>query len=429
MNGQKKRRMGAISTLTLALPYTYVTLYLFWALLPSIGGIASAAYYAGVVILVTFAFLHKLVAHSPDRVEVAYIAALIGWTAVSAYSYQVYPPSSRPHPFYGMLLEGPTIFFINLLVLLLGMRYAEAYITISKRKVQLLLLVVMLTSSYYLLRAVMLFPDALRARGSLAESGDFSILFGAPNYAMIYGFAILLPVFCGYYLSNRKKMRGKERWAMRLIIASLMMMVVMSAFATAALALVLGMGVLLFNRCSSRGKVLLLVVALPAAGLLLFTDALSAVLLGLSPVLEVVSPSWAVKFKEMGWAFHSQGEAAGDMATRGNLYASSWEAFAQSPLLGNMGGIVRHIGGHSTALDILGQTGLLGFSLFVCVIVSAFQRMKKFATYPQHKSVVYACYVIFIAIVLTKNTITSFCIYAAILGLLPVFYRMYFEKE
>lgn len=70
--------------------------------------------------------------------------------------------------------------------------------------------------------------------------------------------------------------------------------------------------------------------------------------------------------------------ATGDMANRGKLYLTSWQAFCESPLLGNLTGKFVELGGHSELLDILGGTGLAGFSLFLCCMSYYIRKIRKY---------------------------------------------------
>ncbi len=69
---------------------------------------------------------------------------------------------------------------------------------------------------------------------------------------------------------------------------------------------------------------------------------------------------------------------SGDMAAREDLYLTSWLAFCDSPLLGKLVNSSATLGGHSEILDILGGTGIIGFSLFLFCLAFYVKKIKKY---------------------------------------------------
>jgi len=76
-----------------------------------------------------------------------------------------------------------------------------------------------------------------------------------------------------------------------------------------------------------------------------------------------------VRFQEIA-SFLQYGYAQGDFDSRLDLYTNSINAFLDNPLIGTWGdtNAVHQIGGHAFILDVLGSSGLIGFSAFGLII-------------------------------------------------------------
>lgn len=364
----------------------------------------------------------------PSSGVVSELSIFTFWSLIMFFGYNYYSLSTGTRTsFYGIILTGSAAFFLSLFFIILGgLLYCDSSLMrleATKKWLDVLLVSSILVNFVFLIRATSIYPNAIRAPKTAEYLGYGSILFAIPRYAIIYGLAILFPIL----LENVRRQKGKQKlfWIAIVLIAGYS--IIVSNFTTAAIAMLFSAIIYYVNRIKGAIKYVLIFFIFAFAVIMLATDVLGIFLNYLS-VLFSQSETWSGKLLDMANSL-LYGDAEGSIYGRSELYKMSWDCFKSNPLIGNLSGNVKNIGGHSTFLDILGTAGLIGGGAFVAFLISSYKYCCKLSFGDkQLKNIIMSCYVAFILIVTTKNIITSFCICISIFVVLPLYITL-IKKE
>ena len=137
---------------------------------------------------------------------------------------------------------------------------------------------------------------------------------------------------------------------------------------------------------------------------------------------------WSEKLHDISESL-SGSTLSGSVAARGDLYQTSLNTFFESPLFGLMANTLSSLGGHATAIDILGLTGIFGFIPFVLTIVYNFKRVCRTCNFPKNKASIIACNIEFIVLIFTKNIITALAVFFAFFVLFPLLLKIESTEE
>jgi len=296
-------------------------------------------------------------------------AGLIVWSFLMIYVYGfVYSPHSKVD-FLMFSMDSYAIFFIRIFISILPamvyVDYKELTINkVAKASIFLVLLVTVALTS----KAVAFNPDALRARAMMEIEGLESLLKGTPAYAMTYSYALLFPVF----LHKCRMTSGITRTFY--IICSVMLgyIVMVAQYATALLIMLIGAIVYVFLISKQRTRVGLVLCVIGFGCILAITNGGADII---RAIARNVEGAWAIKLEDIALTLSGKG-GADSVTARSALYAESVYAFIQSPLFGKLWGKTGRIGGHATAIDVLGLTGMAGFIVMIACICGNFSRMK-----------------------------------------------------
>lgn len=408
--------------------FIYIILRLFWGWLADKEGIYSRLYTFSVLVFFGIVLIGAMIAVFRGCKIRWYLFFQLLCTAIGFLmlflSYQYFFDSPSHSNFFGIPCEGHAVFLLNFSVLLVpGLLFCNYFHPGEyKRTFYFLIAAVIIINFLFTVRAVVVFPNALRARATATHLGFEGVLFGTPTYSIVYGMAICFPLF----LEKLKQSRGKNRLIVLGLIVILVFTILASQFATATIAMFFGGFIYLVLASSSNKKVLYILLGSLLMVLFFFTDVGADLLYRLASMVNQ-DGTWASKLIDLGDSL-SASEMTGSVAVRGSLYKESFAAFLNNPVLGNLSGNVYTIGGHATFFDILGLTGLVGAIPFNLMIWFSYMNTKKGLKNKSLYSVLRACYAGFLIIFIFKNTISAFCIYAAIFLLVP-FVLKYFDKE
>lgn len=153
----------------------------------------------------------------------------------------------------------------------------------------------------------------------------------------------------------------------------------------------------------SRGAFLALVAMLGLMGVLRMFTARQAILAGAAAVVSmmVLSPGYVARLETMRGVEQLVGQTAEAEVgvdpvarNRATLMLVAWRVFLDHPILGVGPGqfarlyvidygaelysrdvITRHFGTHSLYLELVSETGLVGFGIFLCIVISAVARL------------------------------------------------------
>lgn len=212
----------------------------------------------------------------------------------------------------------------------------------------------------------------------LASSTPNAALYKSHNigdYQLVYGVVLLVPYVLFELTKAQKPFASKAFFAMLLVV--IFLLAIVTQYATSAIIYMVEILVVAVTRAKNKTTMVLKCLVLILI-FLLIKDLVPSWLLSLRDLFEAADSEWMAERCELLAEFISGKGTSGDMADRGNLYLQSWQAFCQSPWLGNLAGTQRKLGGHSEVLDILGATGIWGVALFLVCLMRFFKLALKY---------------------------------------------------
>lgn len=355
----------------------------------------------------------------PSGVVVGYFALLL-WMLILAVVYENYHSVHSRSNFLFLNLDSYAMFFVMLFVSCIpAMLYSDIYKIKLNKTTKLLFFLILVTTAYFTMRATGFDINAIRNRQSIENSLNSGILYGTPNYSVVYSFMLLIPFFLHKTLSTN----GKNRAYYIVCLALMIYIIIASQLATALVLTLFGVLVYAFFYTKSVAKVLVLVIVL-FLGFLVIDNNGYDLLISLSGKVE---GSWSVKLVDMAKSLVGE-QGSGTVSGRTELYKSSFESFLKSPFVGKFIQNDGAIGNHATAIDVLGLSGIVGFVPFIIAIVCNGYRMKFGSDFDDMKPVIIAIVLQFLVMVFTKNVITALPIFFTFFALVPMLVKSE-EKE
>lgn len=291
----------------------------------------------------------------------------------------------------------------------------------SKTLLEVIMLLGLLVNLYYVLRAINVYADAIRATETAEGLGYGNLLTGLVSYAQVYSLPLIIPTIMAK-ISNSK---GKKKLLPLIALAVSVVMIFLSNLATAGLLCILGIVLYLIMNIKSNKKYIYFLVfcLLLIIGFAIYEWFFETLISWVG-----ADTTWGKKLADILKSIQLD-EASGSVAGRTELYEKSWNSFLASPILGAILNPDCYIGGHSTLLDILAGGGIVGFSLYAMFMYMSYKAVKKTLFFKENAKCVKITYIVFIALICFKNTITSFAIYATMFGFLPLYYALYVGNE
>ena len=350
-------------------------------------------------------------------------AGFIAWCSVMIGVYgTIYSPHSVVS-FLFFSMDGAAIFFVRVFVSVLPcMVFVDFDEYTIDKKAKIAIFAILITSVYFTSKAVATNPDALRARGTMEYLGLEEILVGTPGYAMTYAFSLLIPSFLHKCFIAKEK---NTKIFYGIGTAMLSYIVVVAQYATALLIAIIGILVYLLIASKPKNRVYIIIATLAIVFVLNLTGGVSGILDTLSKHVE---GTWAIKLKDIALTLEGK-QDSGSVSSRADHYNESLATFLQSPIFGKYTKDTGSIGGHATAIDVLGLTGIVGFIFMAASVYGNFARMKNHPSYKTSKPAVIACMVQFIALIFSKNIVTSMAIFFAFYVLNPLLLKSKESEE
>lgn len=397
---------------------TFQLLWVFWAGLPG----ANKLYMLSTAAMVITALLIYIDAKLQNKcrlVATSYLT-LVWWSLIMVAAYSVvseYTVHLKMN-FMFWTMDSYSVFFVRMIILVLPcMIYVDLNEFKDTRFKQIVMLVILAVSAFFVLRVLRINPNAIRERNSMTNFGYENEMRGVPTYSVVYSFSMLFPVF----IHKCRTSFGKSR--LIYVISSIIMgyIIIVSQFATALILAVTGSVVYLFS--ASKGKRRVLWLAFLIAFILLFaaSDGFANIFSWLS---EHVNGAWSKKLKDIAVSF-SGGEDSGQISGRTSLYKESLHSFFKNPLFGMLLNPSADIGGHSTAVDVLAISGIFGFFPLALCIWQTFVRYDRVScSLKENKPIIIACTIQFIILLFSKNIITSTAVFFTYFALIPLLIKM-----
>ena len=342
------------------------------------------------------------------------------WSAFMVIGYGFFYSVHTEVDFLIYNTDSYAVFFMKVFLIITHCMFFVDFNKLHETKFfKIILGIILTTSTLFTIRATSYYSDALRARETMELRGEEKYLLGTPGYAIIYGFALLFPIF----LQKCKNEKGKSRRFYIVSTVMVMYMIVASQYATAAILALIGTIVFLFFYLKGNTKVVFLFVIITV---LLFVHIFGIDSLILSSLSDKVDGTWSVKLQDMADSL-SKGDFMGSVLSRTDLYSKSIQAFSESPLFGKLSKQTSSIGGHATAIDTLALVGIVGFIPLMFTVLFQYKRMKYTCNYAKNRAAIIACTVEFIILIFLKNIITSFAIFFSFFVLAPMLLKI--QKE
>ena len=345
------------------------------------------------------------------------------WIAIMVIANEFFYAKHSKITFIFLTMDAHAIFFIRLLVAVIPFMFFVDQSKFKETKLfKLILAAVIGTNAFYTFRAVQFYPDAIRARATMEMMDAEALLYATPDYSMVYGMALVFPVF----LQKIKNAQTKSDKFIYLVFSALIFYVILvSQFATALLIAIIGALVFLLLSMGGNKKV---VVLISIVCLLFYVHITKMDIALIDTLANTVEGIWAEKLHDISVSL-SGSTLSGSVAARGDLYQTSFKTFFESPIFGLMANPFSSLGGHATAIDILGLTGIFGFIPFVLTIIYNFKRVCRTCNFPKNKASIIACNIEFIILIFTKNIITALAVFFAFFVLFPLLLKIENTEE
>ncbi len=386
--------------------FIIISLNLLWAFFAD--SVLAKLFYPACIIISFYMFYFLSTNSKMKKDESIIYLSFVVWILVMAVAYIFFYDVHSEISFLFFSGDSYGIFFIRLFVSVLPcIFFVDNNIFKINKVTKFLFFIVVLTSLLFVLRAVIFDPDAIRLRKIMYNNGYEDIIKYTPGYAMVYAYAILLPAF----LHKMVNTSGNTKTFYAFCFFSMAYILLVSQYATALIMGIVGVFVYLFLIAKPQTRAYLGVIYLVLGIILLLTNGGAEIFEWLSTK---VDGKWAEKLQDIAVTL-SGGEAVGDVSARTVRYELSFKAFLESPLFGKFAKETGGLGGHSTALDVLGLTGIIGFIPCMYSIYGTYLRMKNHPSFEKSKPAAITCVLVFLIMIFSKNMITS----------LPVFFAFY----
>ena len=243
------------------------------------------------------------------------------------------------------------------------------------------------------------YPQASRYLSSRIEGVyDLYTSMNIGGYGFIYSLIFLIPIIVCLISNSAKK---TLRCLFMVILVLFLSTILLSQYMLAILFSLAALLVSLFLVAKPHYKLLMFFVMTIFFIAVVSIGGIANVFLQASNfALKTENTFLVSRFVELSNIFSGNG-LDGDAASRSMLYSASFNTFMSNPFLGNSVGN-GNIGGHSTFLDVLAATGIVGFSLYLFLI---FWNFKMFFKEPLKTSKVFIFLIILFFFLSLINTV------------------------
>lgn len=279
--------------------------------------------------------------------------------------------------YFGIWRANPSVELVSKMLMLfvfwMPILYIKPILNTSERTTSFLLkllVFLVLIESATTIVGNMLFPMASRILASPldVDQNRFFQLANIGGYGFIYSLVMSIPLIV-YKQKNSKEI-------IFTILAIIVLATILVASYMTAMVFTLVMAYLSYSITSKRGLFFGLLVA---AFVFLFSDFLLNGLLDLSKsALESDNYILSERFASIH-EYITEGSTSGDMGYRDELRNSSWDAFRESPITGNLFSNFHFLGLHSEFIDMLGGIGIFGVLIIFVVFRSKLSYLIKLA--------------------------------------------------
>lgn len=409
---QKKNNVVDIAQIICFCLITFNMEWALWSFVPMNSAIFAMSC-VGVFALNFFVIVKNYKSNILKMVIFEYVFFVI-WSVIMIVIYGYFYHIYQNVTFLIFTMDGHAIFFIRLFVSVIPCMFFVDFCDFKETKLfKILFGLIIASNTFFTIRAVRIYPDALRARETMEVWGEEELLFGTPDYAMVYGMALIFPVLL--QKCKNAPARSMTKWFYIICTVMVAYMIVVSQFATALLLTIVSTILFMLLNMKPNTRIIVLV----AVAVIIFSIRVPKLdVMLLNALSETVSGTWAGKLHDLAETF-SGGVATGSVLGRTDLYTKSLQAFIESPVFGKLLKSTTDIGGHATAIDVLGLAGIIGFIPFILTVCFNYKRLKSTCNHKKNKAAIIACITDFILLVFLKNIITSLSVFFAFFVMVP----------
>ena len=399
--------------------FLFVSLRLLWALWAE-QTIAEYLYllgcFAGFLWMLYYIFSNVQRSYSTSTVIQFLSTVMWCFAMFSAYEIGYHQETIS---FFGISMDSHSRLIVYDFILLLpGIIFSDRYRLKLGKFIKIMMLVLVGTSLYITISAVIENVDALRMSMSEDFYGELDIFYGLPDYSVVYSLTLIVP----WLLYKISQSTGKRKMYYGILVLSIVIIIAVSQFATALLATIVCIMIYYSIYLSKKHPATVILIVVLCVLLVTSTSSIASWLNSLSTTIE---GTWTEKLSEIALLL-AEGESTGDLGARADYYSISFEQFLKSPLFGTIVADGGEIGGHSTFLDVLGLTGLSGAIPYVLMIVAFFSRLRKTKENLEYRAGVWAALSVYLIFLFTKNIISAISINYTFFVLLPI---LFFSEE
>lgn len=339
------------------------------------------------------------------------------------FLFQIVSSKYLAKEFFGLSLEVTVFNLAAIIPVLIISNYllsTKAYK--FKFKVLIMTLIILVINIIFTLRLIIQDPNSSKILATIEGMSIYG-LTGASGYNITYSAVLLIPVF----LYGINKFRNLKRILWYFLTFISFIFIYKSAYTLAILATALA--VLLYAFFSLR-KIYRIIIIIPCIIIIYFafnTDGFYQILLVLSRSIDIYEVSQ--RFRDLANLIKF-GDTSAISLSRLDLYANSLNAFFKSPFIGifPLESSYR-LSNHSTVLDVLGGTGLIGFIPFVLSFYYSFKKSLSYVGNTNYKKCIYTSYLVFIFIAFLNPIFNSPTITFTLLALLPLFSHLFRQNN
>ena len=216
---------------------------------------------------------------------------------------------------------------------------------------------------------VLLYPEVARTLAAASESDSLAIsismLMNIGGFDIVYSVVLAIPLY--YVIIEQIGCGNLIKKIVKILLLFLVGMFAVKTQYTTALLLVFlnGFLLLLFKRINIKNIVILTLFIT-----LLFEIFNENIVNGLNNMADIIdSQSVSMRLEELADTLQGGAVTGEDITERSRTYTRSLENFIENPLIGNWYTKGESsIGGHSTILDLLASTGILGFFIVMYAV-------------------------------------------------------------
>lgn len=271
------------------------------------------------------------------------------------------------------------------------------------KMVAVVFLIISVITAVFGIRALIIDPFISRylASGNMETFNYYSKL-GAVSYDYIYGFVIISPILIGQYFSKKNGKKVKLLILISFISNSLLLFM-----ANYTMAIILyGSGIIFTLMFKVKNKVLSSLMVILGMMFFLIIDirtVINVIFNKFIPIFEPIIPRYTFNKIMSINNIISNNELSGTINIRYEKLIQNLNIFEESPLFGNALLEGMRVGEHAEFFDVLASGGLIGFIIYISLIMYILLRIYRLYESNYHKPFILSSMIMIFLIGISNN--------------------------